>query len=65
MFPYSPSFPRTQFEKEMSSSKVDPRREERIVPFHLPKKGEDEDDYNHIISTFVGEFFLKTNTYPT
>ncbi|KAI7889078.1 uncharacterized protein EV154DRAFT_515736 [Mucor mucedo] len=37
----------------MSSSKVDPRREERIVPFHLPPKGEEEEDYNHILATFV------------
>lgn len=40
----------------MSSSKADPRREERIVPFHLPPKGEEEEDYNHILATFVGEF---------
>jgi hypothetical protein len=40
----------------MSSSKVDPRREESIVPFHLPRKSEEEDDYNHILATFVGEF---------
>lgn len=43
----------------MSSSKVDPRREERIVPFHLPPKGEEEEDYNHILATFVGEFPYK------
>jgi hypothetical protein len=37
----------------MSSSKADPRREEAIVPFHLPRKSEDEEDYSSMLATLV------------
>lgn len=37
----------------MSSSKADPRREDKIIPFHLPRKSDEEDDYNSLLATFV------------
>ncbi|KAI9257745.1 hypothetical protein EDC94DRAFT_614022 [Helicostylum pulchrum] len=37
----------------MSSSKVDPRKEEAIVPFHLPRKNEQEEEYNSTLATFI------------
>ncbi|KAI8380099.1 hypothetical protein BD560DRAFT_324503 [Blakeslea trispora] len=37
----------------MSSSKSDPRREEAIVPFHLPRRSELEEDWSSVIATFV------------
>ncbi|KAL9540189.1 hypothetical protein MBANPS3_009824 [Mucor bainieri] len=37
----------------MSSSKQDPRREEAIVPFHLPRRGEEEEDWSHMLATLV------------
>lgn len=41
----------------MSSSKVDPRKEEAIVPFHLPRKNEQEEEYNSTLATFIGEYW--------
>lgn len=40
----------------MSSSKADPRREDKIIPFHLPRKSDEEDDYNSLLATFVGKW---------
>lgn len=40
----------------MSSSKADPRSEEKVVPFHLPSKNVQEDEYNSMLATFVGEY---------
>ncbi|KAI9360263.1 hypothetical protein BD770DRAFT_318907 [Pilaira anomala] len=37
----------------MSSSKADPRSEEKVVPFHLPSKNVQEDEYNSMLATFV------------
>ncbi|KAI8088101.1 uncharacterized protein B0P05DRAFT_531444 [Gilbertella persicaria] len=36
-----------------SSSKSDPRKEEAIVPFHLPRKSELEEDWSSVLATFV------------
>lgn len=47
--------------KQMSSSsKQDPRREEAIVPFHLPRRGEEEEDWSHMLATLVCKFFYKS-----
>jgi hypothetical protein len=37
----------------MSSSSSDPRREEAIVPFHLPRKGDEEEDWTQLLATLV------------
>ncbi|KAI7902302.1 uncharacterized protein BX663DRAFT_486632 [Cokeromyces recurvatus] len=37
----------------MSSIKSDPRREDAIVPFHLPRKAEDEKDWSQLLATLV------------
>lgn len=39
--------------KMSSSSKQDPRREEAIVPFHLPRRNEEEEDWSHMLATLV------------
>ncbi|KAI8638189.1 hypothetical protein BD408DRAFT_352294 [Parasitella parasitica] len=36
-----------------SSSKQDPRREEAIVPFHLPRKSDEEEDWSHLLATII------------
>lgn len=37
----------------MSSSSSDPRREEAIVPFHLPRKSDEEEDWSQLLATLV------------
>jgi len=44
------------FHINMSSSKQDPRREEAIVPFHLPRRNEEEEDWSHMLATLVCKF---------
>lgn len=40
-----------------SSSSADPRREEAIVPFHLPRNDEEE-DWSQLLATLVCKFIL-------
>ncbi|KAI8987645.1 hypothetical protein BDF20DRAFT_851377 [Mycotypha africana] len=38
----------------MSTTKSsDPRREDAIVPFHFPRRNEEEEDYSQMIATFI------------
>lgn len=48
----------TFFHIDMSSSKQDPRREEAIVPFHLPRRNEEEEDWSHMLATLVCKFAI-------
>lgn len=40
----------------MSSSKADPRRPDNVVPFHLPPRNDEEEDWTQMIATLVGMF---------
>ncbi|EIE83066.1 hypothetical protein G6F46_001020 [Rhizopus delemar] len=37
----------------MSSSKSDPRRPDNVVPFHLPRRNEEEEDWSQMLATLV------------
>jgi hypothetical protein len=43
----------------MSSSKSDPRRPDNVVPFHLPRRNEEEEDWSQMLATLVGKLILK------
>lgn len=39
--------------KMSSSLSQDPRREEAIVPFHLPRRNDEEEDWSSMLATLV------------
>jgi hypothetical protein len=42
----------------MSSSKADPRREDKIIPFHLPPKNDEEEDWAPTFATFACKLII-------
>ncbi|KAI9486771.1 MAG: hypothetical protein EXX96DRAFT_54457 [Benjaminiella poitrasii] len=44
----------------MSSIKSDPRREDTIVPFHLPRKADDEEDWSQLFATLASMASIMT-----
>ncbi|ORE10713.1 hypothetical protein BCV72DRAFT_9567 [Rhizopus microsporus var. microsporus] len=48
----------------MSSSKADPRRPDNVVPFHLPPRSDEEEDWTQMIATLVAmSAILTRNRY--